>query len=251
MTPGRPALRANKQLKPIDCSNAASVPSVTRPFGSERQQSTPKSKQIILNEPLPQPPLESQCRVAVGASETKRGAHFVSLLGQTRWDGNLQRGVRKDRQHASDLPSSTVASHSPALFETRSLTHSCSTPFKYFKRVGCGAITRLLDDQRVHPPASSYLLNLQIRAGGVEDGRGRWGVGRGGAWRTADLPQTLAESATLAADRRHDSSSLLPHNPWRTQKLFVLIFLFSKLKGHRDSGMRLWVFGRQVRVHRV
>lgn len=51
LVPGRPALGANKQLNPIDCSNAASAPSATRRRGREKQHSTPESKQVILNDP--------------------------------------------------------------------------------------------------------------------------------------------------------------------------------------------------------
>lgn len=52
-------------------------------------------------------------------------------------------------------------------FEIRSLSRSCSTAFKYFRRVRCGAITRLLERHRFthqagdgHISALLYLLRV-------------------------------------------------------------------------------------------
>lgn len=132
LVPGRPALGANKQLNPIDCSNAASAPSATRRRGREKQHSTPESKQVILNDP------QSQSRVDVGASSKRCAPFLFSLVG----DGDVRR-VSGRISPVSARPNALVPGgpSPPALFETRSLTHSRSTPFKYFKRVGCSAIT--------------------------------------------------------------------------------------------------------------
>lgn len=48
-------------------------------------------------------------------------------------------------------------------FETRCLSHSCLTPFKYFKWVRCGAITWLLDKhQFIHQASDGLLLGCAL-----------------------------------------------------------------------------------------
>lgn len=148
--PGRPALGANKQLNPIDCSNAASAPSATRRRSREKQHSAPESKQIILKRPPHPTPTrnkkaaESKSRVDVGAS-SKRGTLFCFFTRRPNSPGTARCGARQEESAPSArvrTPSSPVPPrHRRRFFETRSLTHSRSTAFKYFKRAGCGAIT--------------------------------------------------------------------------------------------------------------
>lgn len=69
------------------------------------------------------------------------GTSFCILLVSLRQNQLCQQGpsITVTERFHSQWPFTVVA------FETRCLSHSCSTPFKYFKWVRCGAITWLLD----------------------------------------------------------------------------------------------------------
>lgn len=146
----------------------------------------------------------------VGTRTTRCDVCFVSplaeLLGR-RW----RRASDRISSVSTSWASASEQSHprrpfTVRAFEIRSLSHSCSTPFKYFKWVRCGAITRLQDHHQFihqaadgHISASSYLLSFRCRTEDV------------GCWPSSKPPGTSG----TATDRRHYSSFLLPNNSRR------------------------------------
>lgn len=258
LVPGCPALKANKHLNPIDCSNAASASKCNRTTRPQ-EVTLDFSKQTNYSKRPLRPKKKSASGIAKQSwclAQTQSAAPcFVSLVSQTRRDGGVRRasGRIEPRQHASErtLPGGPSP---PALFETRSLTHSCSTPFKYFKRVSCGAITRLLDYQRVHPSASSYLLNLQKRArerkrrvGGMRELSARAGKKSGVGRRPRDAIRHPC-CPTILGDRKSCLSEFFAFDTKRSPQLWDKVVGLQNT-GRCTTGLTFTVTDTHTRSH--
>lgn len=79
------------------------------------------------------------------------GTSLCTSLVSLRQNQLCQQSITATERSCPQWPFTVVA------FETQCLSHSCSTPFKYFKWVRCGAITWLLDKhQFIHQAGNRH-----------------------------------------------------------------------------------------------